>query len=63
MRWGLLPPKKLREFAWKKLYIQVCSDTESIFLLYMNSSGAASLYWLVGGYLLFVLDLDDKALL
>ncbi|XP_011072108.1 F-box protein SKIP31-like [Sesamum indicum] len=22
MRWGLLPPKKLRECAWKKLYIQ-----------------------------------------
>lgn len=23
MRWGLLPTKKLREVAWKRLYIEV----------------------------------------
>lgn len=28
MRWGLLPPKKPRESAWKKLYIQVTSTKE-----------------------------------
>ncbi|GFP79381.1 F-box protein skip31 [Phtheirospermum japonicum] len=32
MRWGLLPPKKLRECAWKKLYIQRDEDDMAEFV-------------------------------
>lgn len=60
MRWGLLPPKKLRECAWKKLYIQVCSDSEIKFFVILHELVmVTSFYSLVGRLsLLFGIDLD-----
>ncbi|XP_027079656.1 F-box protein SKIP31 isoform X1 [Coffea arabica] len=44
MRWGLLPPKKLREFAWKKLYIQ--RDEEDMVELVRNCPSEFKEYYI-----------------
>ncbi|KAL3500166.1 hypothetical protein ACH5RR_039259 [Cinchona calisaya] len=44
MRWGLLPPKKLRECAWKKLYIQ--RDEEDMVELVRNCPSEFKEYYI-----------------